>query len=130
MQCNYKLKYLGAIIILVSGYFFLYNYSNSVNGHTVCVFKNMTGIPCPACGSIRATLLLFHGEFWKSIQINPFGIITNTLIIGSIIWMIIDIINNRETFFPFLKRDWNWKIKIIVTLIILINWILNIEKGN
>lgn len=129
MQFNYKLKYLGIITILISGYFFLYFFSSSINGHTVCIFKNMTGVPCPACGSTRATVLLFHGEFWKSILINPFGIITNILIIGSIIWMLIDILRSKETYFPFLKKDWNWKIKTILLLIIMINWIWNIMKG-
>lgn len=129
MQFNYKLKYLGIIMILISGYFFLYFFSSSINGHTLCIFKNMTGVPCPACGSTRATILLFHGEFWKSILINPFGIITSILIIVSIIWMLIDILGSKETYFPFLKKDWNWKIKTILLLIIMINWIWNIIKG-
>jgi len=123
------LKYLGIIMILISGYFFLYFFSSSINGHTLCIFKNMTGVPCPACGSTRATILLFHGEFWKSILINPFGIITSILIIVSIIWMLIDILGSKETYFPFLKKDWNWKIKTILLLIIMINWIWNIIKG-
>ena len=129
MRFNYRLKYLGIIIILISGYFFVYNYSNSIGGNTVCIFKNVTGLPCPACGSTRATLLLFHGEFLESILINPFGIITNILILCSIIWLIIDIVKGKETYFPFLKKDWNWKIKTILLIIIMINWIWNIKKG-
>ena len=100
MHINYKLKYLGIILILVSGYFFLYNFSDSIEGHTVCLFKNTTGIPCPSCGSTRATLHLLHGRLMSSILINPFGILTNLLIIFSIFWMIIDIIKNKETFHP------------------------------
>ena len=50
--------------------------------------------------STRATILV-HGEFWKSILINPFGIITSILIIVSIIWMLIDILGSKETYFPF-----------------------------
>jgi len=129
MRFNYKLKYFGIIFILISAYFFLYYFSSSINGHTVCIFKNITGVPCPACGSIRATMLLFYGQFWESVLVNPFGIITNILIIGSIIWMIIDILKGKETYFPFLKKDWNWKVKILLLLIILLNWIWNIEKG-
>jgi hypothetical protein len=129
MHINYKLKYLGIVFILISGYFFLYNFSSSIEGHTVCLFKNITDIPCPACGSTRATFLLFQGQFWSSFLMNPFGILTNVLVIVSIFWMVIDIIISKETFLPFLKRDWNNKIKIFALLVILANWIWNIEKG-
>lgn len=129
MRINFKLKYLGIILILISGYFFLYNFSSSLGGHTVCIFKNVTGVPCPACGSIRATLLLLHGEIWESALVNPFGIVTNILIIVSIIWMIIDILKDKETYIPFFKKKWNKKIIITVFIIIIANWIWNIEKG-
>jgi len=129
MHINYKLKYLGIILTLFSGYFFLYHFSDSIEGHTVCLFKNVTGIPCPACGSTRATIQLLHGEFWHSLLINPFGILTNILITVSVFWMIMDIVKNKETFFQFLRQDWNNRIKFFALLIVLINWIWNIEKG-
>ena len=129
MHINYKLKYLGFIFTLISGYFFLYNFSSTIEGHTVCIFKNTTGIPCPACGSTRATLQLLHGKIWNSILINPFGILTNILVIFSIFWMIIDIIKSKETFLPYLRKDWHNKIKYFALLIVLTNWIWNIEKG-
>jgi hypothetical protein len=128
MRFDFKLKYLVFIIFLISGYFFLL-FSGIFNNHTFCLFKNITGIPCPACGTTRATLLLFHGEFINSILINPFGILTNLLILSSIVWMIRDIIKNNDTFLPFLKRDWDYRIKILLMLIVLTNWIWNIVKG-
>lgn len=129
MQINYKLKYLGIILILISGYFFLYSFSSSIEGHTVCVFKNLTGFPCPACGSTRATLQLFHGQLWNSILINPFGIVTNVFVFISIIWMTFDLVKSKETFFPYLKKDWNNRIKIVLLVFVLVNWIWNIQKG-
>jgi hypothetical protein len=115
--------------MLISGYFFLYNFSGSLEGHTICIFKNITGVPCPACGSTRATLQLFHGELWGSILINPLGVLTNLFILISIFWMLFDIARSKETFFPFLIKDWNNKIKIFIVLIVLVNWMWNIEKG-
>jgi hypothetical protein len=113
---------------LISGYFFLF-FSDIFINHTFCIFKIFTGIPCPSCGSTRATLLLLHGEFAKSILINPFGIITNLLILLSIAWMIRDAIKNKETFLPFLKKPWDYRIQIVVLTIVLANWIWNIAKG-
>jgi len=129
MHINYKLKYLGIIIIFIFGYFLFYNFPNLIQDSTFCIFKNITGLPCPACGSTRATLLLLNGQFLDSILINPFGILTNTLVIISIFWMITDIVKNKETFLPFLKKDWNINIKYFLLVIILANWIWNIVKG-
>ncbi len=117
------------VVLIVAGYFFLYLYADSIEGHTVCFFKNVTGIPCPACGSTRATVQLMHGHVSASFFINPFGILTNLMIIGSVGWMVRDVVRKKETFFPFLKKDWSGFIKIIVIVVVVANWIWNIEKG-
>lgn len=44
---------------------------------TVCPCKLLTGIPCPACGSTRAILALFHGE--GVLAYNPLGVVTLAL---------------------------------------------------
>jgi len=129
VQFNYKVKYSVIIISILTGYFFLINYFELNHGITVCYFKNITGIPCPSCGSTRATYALLHGNVLSSILINPLAIITNFIIFISIFWMIFDIIKNKETFCPFLKRDWDTIIKIIGGLLILINWGWNIHNG-
>lgn len=128
MQFNYKFKYLVIIIILISGYFFLF-FSDIFSNEPFCIFKNITGLPCPSCGSIRATLLLFHGEFLKSVSLNPFGLLSNIMIMTSIFWMFMDIKSGRESFLPFLKRPWNPKIMIVIMMIAGANWIWNIVKG-
>ncbi len=128
MQCNYKWKNLGVIILLLTGYSVLYKFHNPLHGHTLCIFKNVTGIPCPACGSTRATVLLFQGQFWDSIMLNPLGIISNIIILIAILWMLTDILKNKNTFYPFLTKDWSWKIKTIVFVLLAINWVWNIHK--
>ena len=128
MRFSYKYKYLVIIILLISGYFLLF-YSNALTNQSFCIFKHITGIPCPSCGSTRATLLLFHGEFGKSISLNPFGIITNILILVSIAWMLKDIIISRDTFLPFLKKTLDIRIQYVILVIVVANWIWNIAKG-
>ena len=39
--------------------------------HTVCVFKALTGIPCPACGLTHATIYLLSGRFDMAMKTNP-----------------------------------------------------------
>ena len=129
MQFNYKWKYLAIVTSLVAGYFFLLSgLFKRLPVHTVCVFRGITGIPCPSCGSTKATLQLFKGNFLNSFLINPLGILTNVLILISAVWMVVDVIKGKETLLPFLKRDWSIKIKLIILFVVCVNWIWNIKK--
>lgn len=46
-----------------------------------CIFLNVTGIPCPACGGTRAFLALLNGNIWLSFLFNP------VVLYGSIIYL-------------------------------------------
>jgi hypothetical protein len=37
----------------------------------LCVFRAVTGVPCPTCGGTRATLALVSGDLDLAIQYNP-----------------------------------------------------------
>jgi hypothetical protein len=124
-----RLKYLIAIFLIIFGYLFLCFYTETIVKYNFCVFKQVTGIPCPACGSTRATLQLIQGNLGESILINPFALLTNSLIVISFFWMIIDVAKNTDSFISYLKKDWNIKYKILVVIIIVSNWIWNIQKG-
>lgn len=36
-----------------------------------CVFKGLTGIPCPTCGATRAVVCLSHGDVVGAVIMNP-----------------------------------------------------------
>lgn len=36
-----------------------------------CVFKRLTTIPCPSCGSTRSVVHLSHGDFLSAFVMNP-----------------------------------------------------------
>jgi hypothetical protein len=36
-----------------------------------CVFKGLTGIPCPTCGSTRSVAHLAHGDILSALAMNP-----------------------------------------------------------
>jgi hypothetical protein len=41
----------------------------------ICIFKNLTNLPCPGCGLTRSCVYLAHGDLYDSLRMNPFGII-------------------------------------------------------
>jgi hypothetical protein len=99
----------------------------------VCMFKHVTGIPCPSCGSTRTILSIMHGNLLDGMLINPFGIILMLMMILSPAWIVYDLISRRDTFLRaylqtelFLKKKW---IAFPAITLVLGNWIWNIYKG-
>jgi len=41
--------------------------------HWGCWFKQLTGMPCPACGMSRSVILTLHGHFGQALQMNAAG---------------------------------------------------------
>lgn len=111
------------------GYAFLFFKSSTLNGHTICLFKNITGYPCPSCGSTRATVLLLNGNFMDSVFMNPLAILTNFIIVLSFFWILIDIVQRKDTYWEFMKKSCPVYLKVCLFILLLINWVWNINKG-
>ena len=98
-----------------------------------CIIKNITGFPCPSCGTTRAIELLLNKEFIQSILMNPFGIIVGFGMLVVPFWIVYDVILKKESFYLAYKKT-EKKIQtkgIAIFLIILVvcNWIWNITKA-
>lgn len=99
----------------------------------ICLFKQVTGIPCPSCGSTRSVLSILKGDLSGGVFWNPFGLIIMAVLIVAPIWMITDLLLKQDSLFRFynqteifLRRKW---IAIPAILLVLLNWIWNIYKG-
>ncbi|MCF6351391.1 MAG: DUF2752 domain-containing protein [Cyclobacteriaceae bacterium] len=117
----------------VSWLVFNYNTYGQNNGITVCFIKNVTGIPCPSCGSTRAVEALIHGNLLESITLNPIGLLLTTLLAVLPIWILIDLARNQNSLFNFYQRAEpvlrQKKIAIPAIALLMANWIWNIYKG-
>lgn len=99
-----------------------------------CLFKHLTGIPCPSCGSTRSILALIHGDILHALLLNPLGILLAFLLAVLPFWMLYDLVSRKPTLWMvytqaelYLKRKW---IAIPAILVIVVNWIWNIQKGS
>jgi hypothetical protein len=54
--------YLAAAGVLAAGYFF---------DQSTCIWRAITGLPCPGCGMVHAFLALARGDFPAAWRFNP-----------------------------------------------------------
>ena len=121
----------------VAGYIWLFfNLTRPLSeGKTVglCLFKHTTNIPCPSCGTTRATLSLVHGDILNSLYINPFGVIIAAIMFITPFWIFVDVVTRKDTSLEFYKKTElilkKRGIAITVILLVAANWIWNITKG-
>ena len=56
---------------------------------TFCVFKGLTGLPCPTCGSTRAVARLFDLDPAGALAMNPFTTVVAVVIAA---WAVVDVL--------------------------------------
>jgi hypothetical protein len=97
------------------------------------MIKNVTGYPCPSCGTTRAVRLLWQGNILESLAMNPFGILVFIIMILAPIWIGFDLLFKKQTFLNFYNKveitaKTKW-IALIFVLLVVLNWIWNFKKG-
>ncbi|MGA9406545.1 MAG: DUF2752 domain-containing protein [Bacteroidota bacterium] len=101
---------------------------------SVCLFKEITGLPCPSCGTTRSLLLLMGGHFHESLMMNPFGIVLALALVIIPLWIVIDTLGNSDSFY---KRYTQMEhllahhklLAAFAAAIVMLNWFWNISKG-
>ena len=100
----------------------------------VCLFKEVTHLPCPACGTTRSLLLLMNGHFTGSLLVNPFGIFIGAGLLIVPFWIGVDVFRKRDSFhrrYMLIERTLSEKkwVFIPALAIVILNWCWNISKG-
>jgi len=117
-----------------AGYIWLFvNYKYSEREIAACLFRHVTGVPCPSCGSTRSVLYFFNGEFFSSLYSNPLGLIVAAIMLLAPFWIAFDLVSKRDSLFRFYKNtekvfQKSW-VAIPAILLIIGNWIWNIIKA-
>ncbi len=107
--------------------------SNSQSPIELCPIKRVTGYPCPSCGSTRSVRAIMQGDLVGAIYWNPLGLVIFMILIICPFWIAFDYCFKKETLFDFYKKIEqvfrNKWFAIFAILLILSNWIWNINKG-
>jgi hypothetical protein len=76
-QIEFGIIYGGIALVMLGAGWFLPVLSLAPD----CVFKGLTGIPCPTCGSTRSVVYLAHGDVLSALAMNP---LTTVFLLASI----------------------------------------------
>lgn len=60
-----------------------------LHGPQLCIFKIMSGIPCPGCGLTRSVVLLMHGDVSGSLFFHPLGVL---FVLGAVLLAAVDLL--------------------------------------
>lgn len=128
-------KHILILIACFSGYFWIYIQQNNLSKQIPigCLLKTTTNIPCPACGSTRAIQSILNQNYLQALLLNPLGYIVLLLLIIIPPIVLYDIIFHKKIGIniynkinDLLKQP---KLYIPLFVLILLNWIWNINKN-
>jgi hypothetical protein len=122
------LLFIGWIWILFNSQYF---YSDPKE-HEVCLFKMVSGIPCPSCGSTRSVLNLLKGNWAQGFYINPLGIIVFLFMLIVPLWLLYDVAVGKDGLFrayKYVEKILRTKWSVPLIFLLILNWIWSISKG-
>ncbi len=127
-----KRTYIMLLLLMIAGYVWVYLNFNNHAPSFGCLFKYITNIPCPSCGTTRAVLSIISGDLGAGLKYNPLGYFYLIAMILVPIFMIIDFVFQKNSIIKaydiFILNLSNKKISIPFFSIILLNWGWNIIK--
>ena len=95
---------------------------------TLCVFKGLTGLPCPTCGSTRALGRLFALDFPGAFAMNPFTTLVAVLVAA---WALLDLalLPRGRALDLELPKPLAFALRVGALVLFLANWVYLIAVG-
>lgn len=99
----------------------------------LCIFRHVTGIPCPSCGTTRSVVALLHGSIYEAMMLNPAGLPVALFMFSAPGWISYDLATGRKSLLDaYIKTEAVVRKPLIAAFLICLvlgNWIWNIQKG-
>lgn len=92
---------------------------------TICIVRNLFGIPCPGCGLTRAFLFLGHGDIYSALRLNINSLLVFSAIVFLWLHAAFTIITGKEVKVRLAK--WEECIVIMTAAAVMISgWLYNV----
>jgi len=99
----------------------------------ICLFRQVTGIPCPSCSTTHAVLSITKGNFRQALEENILGFPVALMLLIFPAWILADLIRKKESFYHFyfwaeslLRKKW---VAYSAIAFLIANWGWNILKN-
>jgi hypothetical protein len=95
---------------------------------TLCVFKGLTGLPCPTCGSTRALGRLVSLDPGGALAMNPFTTIAAVVVAA---WGIADLalLPRGQALGLEVSPRFGFALRVLVLGLFLVNWVYLVAAG-
>lgn len=94
---------------------------------SLCLFKTITGLPCPSCGMTHSFVSIGHLKIIEGFYYNILGPILYIGLLLGIVLLLIEIALNRLIIYPFFERHKRVLLVIVIPLVIL-SWGINLLR--
>jgi hypothetical protein len=93
-----------------------------------CLFKKITHLPCPSCGTTHSVLAIMKGDLPGAAKENPLGFIVFPALLIFPVWILFDLFLKRDSFFKFyhmaeafISRKW---VAYPAIFLLFVNWLI------
>lgn len=116
MQKDKRLLLLIGLVLLAAmsaGLLFVYDPSQS-RIFPPCPFRQLTGLYCPGCGSLRALHQLFHGNLAVAFSLNMLMVISLPFVLYGLLAQGMRYFFSKKIPTIFIKAHWIWAIFALI----------------
>ncbi len=97
--------YCLALFLGLAGQFWIvyswFRFEKQEEAFNTCIFRRVTSVPCPSCGTVHSIVAILHGNFIQALRENPLGYAVLLLVVIAPLWIIADLLTSREGFYRY-----------------------------
>lgn len=89
---------IGALMVLIIPFFLMLHNQNDhlETDPSLCLFKMLTGFPCPGCGITKSLVYLYEGNVYKSLQYHILGPFLVLFCLATIVMLTAELFTKKE----------------------------------
>ncbi len=130
-----RTRFYGVLVLMLAASYAWIGYNGIVraqgaDGVSICIVRNVTGVPCPGCGTTRSVVHVLHGEILDAVTTNPLGLLAAGALTLLPLWIGADLVRGRASLmhaYAVLNQQLARRaVLVVVVVLVLCLWTWNI----